>query len=172
MLLGDFTAAAAEAERYVEDHPADVRGWELVVAAYLRGNQPAEARRVCFAAGEVLAATDGLPPPLRELCDEATERDGTGQHRGYEVASSGGSVTLLDRGPGKAVKFPPPCGGRTTADCPGAVIDVADAQFLNPGTRPFSYSADLLVGPDDYAPGANVIQKGTGVSPTNQSPNQ
>lgn len=98
--------------------------------------------------------------------------DSTTQHRGYEIANSGGALALIDHGGGKAVKFPPGCGGSTTPACPGAVIDVADAPFLNPGTKPFSFGAEVLVAPDDPPFEANVMQKGNGISRANPAPNQ
>ncbi len=249
------------------DQPADERGWELLVEAYLLGDRPSEARRAGLAAAGQLEAYGGVGGQLRSLCRQADERDGvaaepapsangaagathpngaaravqapaplgrrrmrwwlpavlvggtaavaafviasalrdpptpvprtavsavafdfdrgiqtealgryvvdsTTQIRGYEVPNSGGVVALVEHGAGQAVKFPPPCGGRTVPECPGAIIDTADAEFLNPGTRPFSYGAEILVGEEDGARGVNIIQKGVGTSPTNPDPNQ
>ena len=70
-----------------------------------------------------------------------------------------GTVRFLTAGTGRYAGFPLRCAtGATT--CPRALLEGADDADLDPGTRPFTWGARLLVARSQLAGSANVLQKG------------
>jgi hypothetical protein len=88
-------------------------------------------------------------------------------HDGYLEGANGGAIELVsdpvpDSARGSVAAFPEPCSPTASAACPKAMIrtDPALSDDLNPGSRPFSFGAVLMMEPSDLTGGANVVQKG------------
>jgi Concanavalin A-like lectin/glucanases superfamily len=73
------------------------------------------------------------------------------------VSRAGGGLRVISGVPGRAVLFPPRCGG----NCPRAILQSHDDDALDPGTRPIRYGADVLLRSEQTSDGANIVQKGT-----------
>ena len=69
-----------------------------------------------------------------------------------------GALTAVDDGnDGIALRFPEPC---SRSGCPKALIEAESAPDLNPGRKPFSYGARVLLHPSQTSKGSNIVQKG------------
>nr|WP_040432041.1 LamG domain-containing protein [Actinoplanes globisporus] len=89
---------------------------------------------------------------------DGTFDDGSGHtHLLRAVVRNGGKVTLTPHANGQALMFPPKCTG---VACPRLVLQASDTPDLNPGTKPLSYGATVLLAPAETASGENVLQKG------------
>ncbi|MEU7903957.1 LamG-like jellyroll fold domain-containing protein [Actinoplanes sp. NPDC049118] len=85
-----------------------------------------------------------------------TDDSGNG-HTLRLVAGNGGRVLAVQHGSGRAVRFPPKC---TTGKCPHAALQSPSAANLNPGTKPISYGAMVLLARSQTTKGQNILQKG------------
>lgn len=90
--------------------------------------------------------------------------DASGNGHSAVLATSGPPEPLSviagpDGEPG-AVQFPENCVPAAQAECPRAVLEVADAPKLNPRDNDFTWGANVLVSPDRTSQGSNVVQKG------------
>jgi hypothetical protein len=88
-------------------------------------------------------------------------------HDGFLEGANGGAIELVsdpvaDSERGSVATFPGPCAPTAPAACPKAMIrtDPALSDDLNPGSRPFSFGAVLLMEPAHLNGGSNVVQKG------------
>ncbi|MEU4219449.1 LamG-like jellyroll fold domain-containing protein [Actinoplanes sp. NPDC026623] len=112
----------------------------------------AAGHRAAISAGRIVAwyAFDGGRSSL--IADDS----GNG-HTLRLVAGNGGTVLAVHHGSGGAVRFPAKC---TTGRCPHAALQSPSAANLNPGTRPISYGAMVLLSPGQTTKGQNILQKG------------
>jgi hypothetical protein len=89
---------------------------------------------------------------------DGTFDDGSGHgHLLRAVVRNGGKVTMTPHGNGQALTFPPKCTGTA---CPRFVLQATDTPDLNPGAKPLSYGASVLLAPAETASGENILQKG------------
>ncbi len=103
--------------------------------------------------------------------------DATGLgHEGYVKGANGGGVAVVAPGyggAGKALRFPRRCDPNVST-CPKAMIQAvkANPDDLNPGLRPFSFGAAVLIRGQDQLTlnggGMNVVQKGLISDPDGQ----
>jgi len=106
------------------------------------------------AAGGTLVAQYGFDGGRsRSIADES----GNG-HTLKLITGNGGTVSTVRHGAGHALRFPAKCTGKAT--CPHAALQSPSAASLNPGTRPISYGAKVLLSPRQTSKGQNVVQKG------------
>lgn len=84
-------------------------------------------------------------------------------HNGAVRTDKGGAVVVVAHpGQGNAVKFPPPCAPDPSVSCPRAIIQGPTTGDLDPGTRDFSYGADVLLMPTEVGSRLSIMQKGSG----------
>jgi hypothetical protein len=74
------------------------------------------------------------------------------------IAGNGGTVHVVPHRSGQALRFPAKCTGAGT--CRHAALQSPSAANLNPGTRPLSFGAMVLLARSQTTPGQNVVQKG------------
>jgi hypothetical protein len=74
------------------------------------------------------------------------------------ITGNGGRVSKVRHGQGHALRFPAKCSGKKR--CPHAALQSPSASSLNPGTRPISYGAKVLLPRNQTSKGQNVVQKG------------
>jgi concanavalin A-like lectin/glucanase superfamily protein len=74
------------------------------------------------------------------------------------ITGNGGKVSMVRHGQGHALRFPAKC--RAKKKCPHAALQSPSAARLNPGTRPISYGAKVLLSRSQTSNGQNVVQKG------------
>jgi hypothetical protein len=74
------------------------------------------------------------------------------------ITGNGGKVSKVRHGQGHALRFPAKCAGKKR--CPHAALQSPSASSLNPGTRPISYGAKVLLSRNQTSKGQNVVQKG------------
>lgn len=74
------------------------------------------------------------------------------------ITGNGGTVSVVRHGGGHALRFPDKCSGKKK--CPHAALQSPSAASLNPGTRPISYGAKVLLDHSQTSKGQNVVQKG------------
>jgi hypothetical protein len=91
-----------------------------------------------------------------------------GGHPLRALGQNGGTLSLVPKGLGLAVAYPHRCGLTGGRDCPRAILEGERDDRLNPGTRPVSYGASILMHHDDLSDGANVFQKGYSVGNVSQ----
>jgi hypothetical protein len=106
------------------------------------------------AGGGVLVARygfDGARPTA------ITDESGHG-HTLRLITGNGGTVSKVRHGRGHALRFPAKCIG--TSRCPHVALQSPSASGLNPGTRPISYGAKVLLPRSQTSKGQNVVQKG------------
>ncbi|WP_034216720.1 LamG-like jellyroll fold domain-containing protein [Actinoplanes subtropicus] len=108
------------------------------------------------------------PVTLRYTFDGGVSKpitDLTGGHELRPLGQNGGLLRLVPQGPGLglAVAYPDRCTLPKQSDCPRAILEGTRDDSLNPGTRPLSYGASVLMTHDDLSDGANVLQKGYSV---------
>jgi hypothetical protein len=91
-------------------------------------------------------------------------------HVAIVLKDNGGEVASVPRDEGLALKFPEPCVQDTATACPRAYLEIASAGDLNPGTRDFSFGADVLATAAQAKRGADIVRKGfpRGVDVTGQ----
>ncbi|AGZ38890.1 LamG-like jellyroll fold domain-containing protein [Actinoplanes friuliensis] len=73
------------------------------------------------------------------------------------ITGNGGTVSPVQHGSGQALRFPGKCSAKK---CPHAALQSPSAASLNPGTRPISYGAMVLLTRGQTSKGQNVVQKG------------
>ncbi|MEU8616043.1 LamG-like jellyroll fold domain-containing protein [Actinoplanes sp. NPDC048791] len=86
-----------------------------------------------------------------------TDESGNG-HTLRLITGNGGTVSMVRRGQGHALRFPGKCTGKKR--CPHAALQSPSAANLNPGTRAISYGAKVLLSRSQTSKGQNVVQKG------------
>jgi hypothetical protein len=86
-----------------------------------------------------------------------TDESGHG-HTLKLITGNGGKVRKVRHGQGHALRFPAKCSGK--AGCPHAALQSPSSSGLNPGTRPISYGAKVLLSRRQTSKGQNVVQKG------------
>ena len=74
------------------------------------------------------------------------------------ITGNGGTVRTVRHGAGHALRFPAKCHGNKK--CPHVALQSRSAANLNPGTRPISYGAKVLLKRRQTSRGQNVLQKG------------
>lgn len=74
------------------------------------------------------------------------------------IAGNGGTVRAVPHRSGQALRFPAKC--QTTSNCPQAALQTASSAALNPGTRPISFGASVLLARSQTSRGQNIVQKG------------
>jgi hypothetical protein len=121
----------------------------------------AAARTAARAAPSRWAATEGTLV-ARYGFDAArhgaiTDESGNG-HTLRLITGNGGRISMVRHGAGRALRFPSKCSGKKT--CPHAALQSPSEPSLNPGTRPISYGAKVLLSPRQTSKGQNVVQKG------------
>jgi len=91
-----------------------------------------------------------------------------GSHELRALGQNGGTLSLVPQGLGLAVEYPQRCTLVHERDCPRAILEGDRDDSLNPGDRPVSYGASVLMTHDDLSDGANVLQKGYSVGGVSQ----
>jgi hypothetical protein len=86
-----------------------------------------------------------------------TDESGNG-HTLKLITGNGGTVSMVRHGDGRALRFPAKCSAKKR--CPHAALQSPSAGALNPGTRPISYGAKVLLDRSQTSTGQNVVQKG------------
>jgi hypothetical protein len=84
------------------------------------------------------------------------------------LGQNGGELSLVRQGAGLAVAYPQRCTLGHDRKCPRAILEGIRDDSLNPGTRPLTYGASVLMTQADLADGANVFQKGYSVGGVSQ----
>ena len=114
----------------------------------------AAATVIRAATGGTLVARYGFDGPrATAIADES----GHG-HTLRLITGNGGTVRMVRHGRGHALRFPAKCTGNRR--CPHAALQSPSAANLNPGTRPISYGAKVLLSRSQTSKGQNVVQKG------------
>jgi hypothetical protein len=111
------------------------------------------------------------PVSLRYTFDGGVARPITDTHGGHELRAlgqNGGTLSLVPKGSGLAVEYPQRCTLVREQQCPRAILEGTRDDSLNPGTRPMTYGASVLMTHSDLADGANVFQKGYSVGGVSQ----
>src|SRR4051794_20430080 len=143
-LLAGSVPGAASAYEQVRTPSA------AVTAARTAGN-PATVIRA--AAGGTLVARYGFDGGRAgSIADES----GYG-HTLRLITGNGGTVSVVGHSGGRALRFPAKCSG---TKCPHAALQSPSAANLNPGRRPISYGAKVLLSRSQTSKGQNVVQKG------------
>jgi hypothetical protein len=122
-----------------------------VAAARTAGDAATETRA---ATGGTLVARYGFDG-LRT--GSISDESGNG-HTLRLITGNGGTVSMVRRGGGHALRFPAKCAAKKK--CPHAALQSPSAPNLNPGTRPISYGARVLLSRSQTSKGQNVVQKG------------
>jgi hypothetical protein len=113
----------------------------------------------------------GGPVSLRYTFDGGVAKPITavgGGHELWALGQNGGRLSLVPDGPGLALEYPRRCHLAHERECPRAILEGDRDDGLNPGTRPLSYGASVLMTRADLADGANVLQKGYSVGGVSQ----
>jgi len=108
---------------------------------------------------------------LRYTFDGGAAKPITAVNGGHELRAlgqNGGRLSLVPQGRGLAVEYPRRCHLAHQRKCPRAILEGDRDDELNPGTRPLSYGASVLMTRADLADGANVLQKGYSVGGVSQ----
>jgi hypothetical protein len=111
------------------------------------------------------------PVSLRYTFDRGIDQpitDARGGHELRALGQNGGTLSLVPKGPGLAVEYPQRCTLVRERDCPRAILEGVRDDALNPGTRPLTYGASVMMTHSDLADGANVVQKGYSVGGVSQ----
>jgi hypothetical protein len=111
------------------------------------------------------------PVSLRYTFDGGVDRPITAENGGYRLrplGQNGGTLRLVPQGRGLAVEYPQRCTLSKERDCPRAILEGDRDDALNPGRRPLSYGASVLMTHSDLSDGANVFQKGYSVGGVSQ----
>jgi hypothetical protein len=111
------------------------------------------------------------PVTLEYTFDGGVNRPITSDNGGYRLrplGQNGGTLSLVPKGPGLALEYPPRCTLPRERDCPRAILEGDRDDALNPGTRPLTYGASVLMTHSDLSDGANVFQKGYSVGGVSQ----
>ena len=75
------------------------------------------------------------------------------------ISGNGGGVQPVPHSGGQALRFPSKCVAKTR-QCPHAALQAPTSADLNPGTRPLSFGATVLLPRSQTTKGQNVVQKG------------
>jgi hypothetical protein len=152
-----------------------MRSRSLVVTAVLAGllagsvphaasahGQVGHSSATARAAAPVSRAATGWTLVARYGFDGArggliTDESGNG-HTLRLITGNGGTVSMVRHGAGRALRFPAKCAAPRR--CPHAALQSPSAGALNPGTRPISYGAKVLLDRSQTSKGQNVVQKG------------
>ncbi|MDN4161308.1 LamG-like jellyroll fold domain-containing protein [Nocardioides abyssi] len=86
------------------------------------------------------------------LAPGSVVHDASGVARGV-VVTNRGALTVVEGSTGRGVRYPCPTCGR-------ALVEVADSTVLDPGTAPFTITADVRMTRTESARSMNVVQKG------------
>jgi len=119
--------------------------------------------------GRIGVAT--APVALRYTFDGGVNNPITSANGGHELrplGQNGGTLSLVPQGLGLAVEYPQRCTLIRERDCPRAILEGNRDDTLNPGARPVSYGASVLMTHDDLSDGANVVQKGYSIGGISQ----
>jgi hypothetical protein len=111
------------------------------------------------------------PVTVRYTFDRGVDEpitDNAGGHPLRPLGQNGGRLSLVPQGPGLAVDYPERCAMPRQRQCPRAILEGDRDDTLNPGTRPMTYGASILMVPADLSDGANVLQKGYSVGRVSQ----
>ena len=144
-LLAGSVADAASAHEQVGTPTA------AVAAARTAGNAATVLRAAT--GGTLVARYDFDAGRASSVADES----GYG-HTLRLITGNGGTVSMVRHGGGHALRFPAKCTGKKR--CPHAALQSPSAASLNPGTRPISYGAKVLLHRSQTSKGQNVLQKG------------
>jgi hypothetical protein len=87
----------------------------------------------------------------------AADESGNG-HTLRLIAGNGGTVRVVPHRSGQALRFPAKCRGGEK--CLHAALQSPSTANLNPGTRPISFGAMVLLARSQTTRGQNVVQKG------------
>lgn len=134
--------------------PEQVGTPTAAVAASRTAVDAATVTRSATAIGGALAARYGFDS-VRPTA--ITDESGNG-HNLRLITGNGGTVRIVRHGAGHALRFPAKCS--RSRKCPHAALQSRSAGNLNPGTRPISYGAKVLLSPHQTSKGQNVLQKG------------
>ena len=134
----------------------------VALAGLLAGSAPgaASAHEQIGAAGPAVAARVGTLVAWYGFdgpTSSVTDLSGNG-HTLQLITGNGGKVRKVRHGHGHALRFPAKCSGKKR--CPHAALQSASSSGLNPGTRPISYGAKVLLPHGQTSKGQNVVQKG------------
>ncbi|GAA2490812.1 LamG-like jellyroll fold domain-containing protein [Winogradskya humida] len=77
-----------------------------------------------------------------------------------QVSSGGGAVRVVAHRSGQALRFPARCGRKDQGTCPHIALQSPSTASLNPGTRPLSFGASVLLAKSQTTKGQNIVQKG------------
>ncbi|MFI7539907.1 LamG-like jellyroll fold domain-containing protein [Actinoplanes sp. NPDC049599] len=123
-------------------------------SAHEQVSTPATRTAVAAAGGGTLVARYGFDAGRAVT---VTDESGNG-HTLRLITRNGGTVSMVRHGQGRALRFPAKCGGQPK--CPHAALQSPSASRLNPGTRPISYGAKVLLSRSQTSKGQNILQKG------------
>jgi hypothetical protein len=170
-MIGRPSWAVGECRKWSTSNNLDMRSRSLVVPAVLAGllagsvpdaasaHEQVGAPSVAVAA--VRAATGGTLVARYGFdsvrATSITDESGNG-HTLRLITGNGGTVRTVRHGTGHALRFPAKCAGGQK--CPHAALQSRSAANLNPGTRPISYGAKVLLARGQTSKGQNVVQKG------------
>ncbi len=82
----------------------------------------------------------------------------------HASAVSGGELILVPGASGWALEFPPVCD--MARDCPRAILESDQVDWLSPGTRRVQWGASVRMTSHQVSDGANVLQKGLSAAGT------
>ncbi len=139
------------------------------VAGVLTGS-PAPTATKANGTGGSAVATATAPISLRYTFDHGLGRaiaDVDGRFPLRPISQNDGTLAFTPRDAGLAMQFPPRC-QLAEQQCPRAILEGSRIDAFNPGTRPMSYGASVLMTRDDLGDGANVMQKGYSVGGVSQ----
>lgn len=143
-----------------------MRSRHLVISAVLAGTlvgfapgaaaapDPVGAHPARTAAAASLVARYGFDG---DQSGPTTDESGNG-HTLRVIAGNGGTVRAVPHRSGQALRFPAKCTGG--GKCRHAALQSPSAANLNPGTRPISFGAMVLLARSQTTKGQNVVQKG------------
>ncbi|MEV6347086.1 LamG-like jellyroll fold domain-containing protein [Actinoplanes sp. NPDC051851] len=112
----------------------------------------------------MMALLATVPPPpaiiarydFNEAAPAIDDESGFG-HTLRVISGHGGRVRPVAHGPGIALAFPDHC---VLQICPHVALQSPDSADLNPGTRDFSFGAEMLLASNATSKGQNILQKG------------
>jgi hypothetical protein len=139
------------------------------VAGVLTGS-PAPTATKANGTGGNAVGTATAPISLRYTFDRGLGRaiaDTDGRFPLRPISQNDGTLAFTPRDSGLAMQFPPRC-RLDEQRCPRAILEGLRIDAFNPGTRPLSYGASVLMTREDLGDGANVMQKGYSVGGVSQ----
>lgn len=131
-----------------------------VLAGLLAGSVPGAASALAQVGGPAEAGGEGVLVARYGFdgnrAAAVSDESGHG-HTLRLITGNGGHVSMVRHGDGHALRFPAKCAKKK---CPHAALQSPSAARLNPGTRPISYGAKVLLSRSQTSRGQNVVQKG------------